>query len=61
MIALVMEIPQKGINFYKDNKMLENVVKDFVKDKEERKKLVKVENYYKMDSIKKIWRYVLGL
>ena len=60
MIALVMEIPQQGINFYKDNKMLANVVKDFVKDEEERKKLVKVETYYKMDSIKKLWRYVLG-
>ena len=32
MITLVMEIPQEGINFYKDNKMLENVVKYFVKD-----------------------------
>ena len=45
MISLVMEIPQEGINFYKDNKMLANVVKYFVKDVEDRKKLVKVETY----------------
>ena len=33
---------------------------EIVKDAEERKKLVKVETYYKMDSTKKLWRYVLG-
>ena len=32
MIALVMEIPQKGTNFYMDKKMSENAVKDFMKD-----------------------------
>ena len=39
--------------------MLANAVKDFVKDKYERKKLIKVKIYYEMESIKKLWRYVL--
>ena len=54
-----MEIPNKGMNFYKDKKLLANAVKDFTKDAAERKKFVKVETYYEMDSIKKLWRYVL--
>ena len=54
-----MEIPLEGINFFKDKKMSVNVVKDFVKDEDERKKLVKAETYYEMESIKKLWRYVL--
>ena len=49
----------EGINFYRDKKMSANTVKDFTKDAAEKKKLVKVETYYKMDSIKKLWRYVL--
>ena len=49
----------EGIKFFRDKKMSANIVKDFVKDEEERKKLVKVETYYEMESIKKLWRYVL--
>ena len=45
LIAQVIEIPMEGIYFYKDKKILANMVKDFVKDEEERKKLVKVETY----------------
>lgn len=59
MISLVTRIPQEGINFFWDKKMSANAVKDFTKDAEERKKLVKVETYYETDSIKKLWRYVL--
>ncbi len=39
--------------------MSANVVKDFTKDAKKRKKLVKVKTYYEMDSIKKLWRYIL--
>ena len=39
--------------------MLANAMKYFAKNAEEKKKLVKVETYYEMDSIKKLWRYVL--
>ena len=59
VIALIKKILNEGINFYRDKKLLENTVKDFTKDVVERKKLVKVETYYEMDSIKKLWRYVL--
>ena len=59
IIAQIIEIPNEGINFYRDKKMLANTVKDFTKDTTEKKKLVKVETYYEMDSIKKLWRYVL--
>lgn len=38
--------------------MLANIVKDFVKDEDERKKLMKTETYYEMEFIKKL-RYVL--
>ena len=54
-----MKIPLEWINFFKDKKMSANTIKDFVKDEDERKKLVKAEMYYKMESIKKLWRYVL--
>ena len=42
-ISLTMEIPNEGIKFYRDKKMLANAVKDFAKNVKEKKKLVKVE------------------
>ena len=54
LIAQVMEIPLEGINFFRDKKMSTNAIKEFVKDEEERKKLVKVELHYEMESIKKL-------
>ena len=59
MISLVTKILREGTNFYKEKKMSANAMKDFMKDAKERKKLVKAETYYEMDSIKKLWRYVL--
>ena len=47
------------IYFYRDKKMLANVLKEFVKDEEERKKLVKAKTYYEMELTKKLWSYVL--
>ena len=58
-IALVTKIPNEGIKFYRDKKMSANAIKDFTKNTDEKKKLVKNETYYEMDSIKKLWRYVL--
>ena len=59
LIAQVTKIPLEGINFFRDKKMSTNVVKVFVRDEDERKKLMNVEIYYEMESIKKLWRYVL--
>ena len=59
IISLIVEIPNEGINFYRDKRMSTNAVKDFAKDVVEKKKLVKVETYYEIDSIKKLWRYAL--
>ena len=59
IIAEITKIPNERINFYRDKKLSANALRDFTKDAAERKKLVKVETYYKMDSIKKLWRYVL--
>ena len=41
-----------------DKKLSASAIKDFTKDEAKRKKLVKVETYYEMDSIKKLWRYI---
>jgi hypothetical protein len=41
--------------------MSANVVNNFVKDEKEMNKLVKVNTYYIMESIKKLWRYVLRI
>ena len=49
------------MNFYRDKKMLANVVNDFVKDEKEKDKLVKIDTYYDIESIKKLWRYVLRI
>ena len=47
------------MKFYRDKKVPVNAMKDFAKNIEEKKELVKSETYYEMDLIKKIWRYVL--
>ena len=61
LIAQVTEIPLEGINIFRDKKIPANAIKDFVKDEDERKKLVKAETYYEMESIKNLWRYVLSV
>ena len=59
IIFHVIEIPDEGLKFYRDKKVFANVVKDFAKNMEEKKELVKSDTYYEMESIKKLWRYVL--
>ena len=59
LIAQVIEIPMEGKYFYRNKKMLAKIVKESVKDEEKRKKLVKAETYYIMESTKKLQRYVL--
>ena len=54
IITHVTNFLNEGLNFYRDKKVSANVVKDFAKNTEERKKLVKSEPYYEMDSIKKL-------
>ncbi len=54
VISHVMEIPNEGLNFYRDKKVSMNVVKDFAKNTEEKKQLVKTETYYEMDSMKNL-------
>ena len=49
----------EGFKFFRDKKLLVNAVKDFAKSSDKRNDLVKCETYYDMDSIKKLWRYVL--
>lgn len=61
LIAWVVEISLEESNFFRDKKMLTNVVKAFVKDKKEMKKIIKVETYYEMEPIKKLWRCVLRI
>ena len=53
------KIPVKGFKFYRDKKLLVNVIKDFPKISEERNDLVKGKTCHDMDSIKKLWRYAL--
>ena len=59
MIAAVSDIPMEGIKFFRDKKLSLSAVDTFVKTLKERKHLVKSEMFYELDSIKKLWRYVL--
>ena len=59
VISHVTKILVEGLKFYRDKKVSANAVKDFAKNTKERNELVKCETYYEMDSIKKLWRYVL--
>ena len=59
VIAHVTKILDEGLNFYRDKKVFANAVNDFAKNMEEKKELVKIETYYEMDSIKKLWRHFL--
>ena len=61
LIAEVTDFSLDGMSFYKDKKMFANTVNDFVKDDKEKSKLVKIDTYYDIESIKKIWRYVLRI
>ena len=61
LIAEVTEILQNGIKFYRDKKMSANAINEFIKDDEERDKLMKIDTYYDIESIKKLWRYVLKI
>ena len=59
MIAAITNIPMDGIKFFRDKKMSLSAVDTFVKTPKERKHLVKSETFYELNSIKKLWRYVL--
>jgi hypothetical protein len=61
LIAKVAKIPQDDISFFNNKKMSANIVSRFVKDEAERNNIIKVDTYYEMDSIKKLWRYVLRI
>ena len=61
LIAEVTDFPQEGMNFYRDKKMSANAINDFVKDEKEKDKLVKIDTYYNIESIKKLWRYILRI
>lgn len=54
IIAHITEIIEEGLNFYIDKNVSGNSMKDFAKNTEERKELVKCETYYEMNSIKKL-------
>lgn len=54
LIADVTGFSQDGMNFYRDKKMFANTINDFVKDDKEKRKLVKIDTYYDIESIKKI-------
>lgn len=59
VISLMSKILTEGFKFYRDKKLSVDAIKDFAKKMEERNGLVKCEKYYEMDSIEKLWRYVL--
>ena len=54
IIVDVTEITDEGLKFYINKKVSTNAVKDFTKNTEKKKELVKRKTYYKMDSIKKL-------
>ena len=49
----------EGIKFCRDKKLSLSAVNDFVKTPKEKNELVKSETFYELESIKKLWRYVL--
>ena len=50
----------EGINFYKDRKVFDKVVDEFVESTKERKRLVKISNFYfGPNNISRPWRFVL--
>ena len=57
--SIVTKIPIEGFKFLRDEKLLSNAVKDFVKNTKELNALKKSETFYEMESIKNLWRYVL--
>ena len=59
VIATITKIPMEGIKFFRDKKLLANVVMDFMESEKELKVLWKIDTYIIPDSIKKRWRYVL--
>ena len=59
VIATILEISIEGFKFFRDKKLLANVVKDFVESEKELKMLRKIDTYYVPDSMKKRWMYVL--
>lgn len=61
LIMEVTDIPQEGINFYRDKKILANAISVFVKNEMEKDNLVKIDTYYDIEFIKKNWWYVLKI
>lgn len=54
LITKVIDILLEGIKFYRDKKMSANAINDFVKNDKERDKLIKIDTYYYIESIKKL-------
>ena len=61
LIAEVTGFPLEGMSFFRDRKMSANAANDFVKNDKEKRKLVKIDSYYDIESIKKIWGHVLRI
>lgn len=55
LIAKVTGFSQEGMSFFKDKKVSANAVNAFIKNDKEKRKLVKVDTYYDIESIKKFW------
>lgn len=55
----VTEILMEGFKFFRDKNLSVNAVKDFVDNTKELNALNKSDTFYDLDSIMKIWRYVL--
>ena len=54
VIVYFTEIADEELKFYREKMVSMNAVKDFAKNMEEKKELVKCKTYYEMESIKKL-------
>ncbi len=61
LIAEVTGFSQEGMSFCRDKKMSTNAINAFVKNDKEKRKLVKIDTYYDIESIKKLWGLVLRI
>lgn len=61
LIVEVTGFSQEGMSFFRDKKMSANAVNTFIKNDKEKSKLVKIDNFYNIESIKKFWGFVLRI
>lgn len=60
VIAKATSLKLDGINFYKDRKLFEWVVDEFVEMTKERNRVVKIGNsYFNLHSISRPWRFMI--